>query len=163
NGHAGLGANVAALSKKGYFFPDTYQIIFMNGCDTFAYIDNTLQTTRAALNPTDASGSKYLDVVANAMPAYFNALPDDSMALIRGLMNQAHPQSYDEMFANIDAQQVVVVTGEEDNVFTPGYDPGTTWNGFHSTGAVTYKQSLNYQTETLATGTYAFTMVPDWA
>jgi hypothetical protein len=161
NGHAGLGANVAALSKKGYFFPDSYQIIFMNGCDTFAYIDDTLQKTRAALNANDPSGSKYLDVVANAMPAYFNALPDDSMALIRGLMNQASPQTYDQMFANIDAQQVVVVTGEEDNVFTPDFDPGTTWNGFHATGAVGYKQTLSYQTETLRSGTYAFTMVPD--
>jgi hypothetical protein len=161
NGHAGLGANVAALSKKGQFFPDTYQIIFINGCDTFAYIDNTLQTTRAVLNPSDPSGSKFLDVVSNAMPAYFNALPDDSMALIRALMNQASPQSYDQIFANIDEQQVVVVTGEEDNVFTPSYDPGTTWNGFHATGTVGYKQSIKYQTETLQPGTYAFTMTPD--
>jgi hypothetical protein len=163
NGHAGLGANVAALSKKGQFFPDTYQIIFMNGCDTFAYIDDTLEKTRALLNPSDPTGSKYLDVVANAMPAYFNSLPDDAMALITALMQQGSPKSYDEILAQIDPAQVVVVTGEEDNVFTPSFDPGTEWNGFHSTGTVGYKQTLNFQTDTLPAGNYAFTMTPDVA
>jgi hypothetical protein len=163
NGHAGLGANVAALSKKGYFFPDTYQIVFMNGCDTFAYIDNTLATTRAALNPSDPTGTKFMDTIANAMPAYFNSMPDASMALIRALENQADPQSYDQIFAGIDPSQVVVVTGEEDNVFTPSFEPSSTWNGFHATGTVGYKQVINYQTEQLSPGTYAFTMVPDWA
>jgi hypothetical protein len=161
NGHAGLGANVAALSKKGNFFPDTYQIFFMNGCDTFAYIDDTLATTRKALNPSDTTGTKFMDMVANAMPAYFNSLPDDAMALIRALLEQGSPKSYDQIFADIDAVQVVVVTGEEDNVFYPGYDPGTTWNGFHQTGTVGYKQTINYNTDTLSPGTYAFTMTPD--
>jgi hypothetical protein len=163
NGHAGLGANVAALAKKGQFFPDTYQIAFLNGCDTFAYIDDTLQKTRALLNPGDAAGSKYLDVVANAMPAYFNALAEDSMALIRALLSQGSPKTYDQIFADIDPVQVVVVTGEEDNVFAPDFDPGTSWNGFHATGAVGYKQTIHYETETLSPGTYAFTMVPDQA
>jgi hypothetical protein len=37
NGHAGLGANIASLSRKGKFFPGKYQMFFMIGCDTFAY------------------------------------------------------------------------------------------------------------------------------
>src|SRR5262249_26321342 len=145
NGHAGLGANVRALQQKGQFFPGTYQIVMMNGCDTFAYVDDTMQKTRALLNPSDPTGSKYLDVIANAMPAYFNSLPDTAMALIRALADLSSPMSYDQILAEIDPAQVVVVTGEEDNVFTPTYDDGVTWNGFYGTGTVGYKQTINYQ------------------
>jgi hypothetical protein len=103
-----------------------------------------------------------MDMVANAMPAYFNALPDDTMAFVRALEDQANPKTYDQIFANVDPQQVVVVTGEEDNVFTPSLETPP-WNGFHATGTVGYKQVQNYHTDQLAPGTYAFAMVPDWA
>ncbi len=69
NGHAGLGQNVRALAKRGEFRAEKYQIFFMNGCDTFAYVDGSLAKTRAVLNPDDPTGTKYMDMVTNAMPA----------------------------------------------------------------------------------------------
>ena len=39
-------------------------------------------------------------------------------------------------------RKVVLVTGEEDNVFTPTYDPGTAWNGFAAQGEVGYAQTI---------------------
>jgi len=39
NGHAGLGQNVRALARKGRWVAGKYQMFFMNGCDTFAYVD----------------------------------------------------------------------------------------------------------------------------
>jgi len=162
NGHAGLGANVRALSQKGKFFPGKYQIVFMNGCDTFAYQDNALATVRAALNPDDPTGTKYMDTIANAMPAYFNDMSDASMALISALANPAAPKSYGAIFRSVSTAQVVVATGEEDNVFSPARrinDQGA----FHASGAVLDEQSVTYQTDVLPAGKYVFAMTPEGA
>lgn len=161
NGHAGLGTNVAALAQKGAWFPGKYQIMFVNGCDTFAYQDDTLAKTRALLNPDDPSGSKYLDVLTNAMPAYFSSLPGASMALIRGLVSTT-PKTYETMFRDIDRSQVVVVNGEEDNVYTPSSGAAAA-PIVDESGTVTYKEVRSYETATLAAGTYTFEMTPDAA
>ncbi|HEX6659679.1 MAG TPA: hypothetical protein VF065_16425 [Ilumatobacter sp.] len=161
NGHAGLGANIASLSRKGKFFPGAYQIFFMNGCDTFAYYDNTLPSIRAALNPSDPTGTRFMDFITNAMPAYFHALTEDSMALINAAVAHTTPTTYQNIFKNMDRVQVVVVTGEEDNVFSSTYDDGVTWNGLEAEGAVGKSQTVSYVTETLPAGKYVFTTTPD--
>lgn len=161
NGHAGLGANVRYLSMLGHWFPGKYQILFMDGCDTFAYVDDTIPKQRALLNPDDPTSTKYLDVVTNAMPAYFVSLAGSTMALIRALAAPTTPASWGAIFRDVDAAQVAVVTGEEDNVFTPGYDPGASWNGFNAKGMVGYKQTVSWTTETLQPGTYVFTTSPE--
>ncbi|MBI2394883.1 MAG: hypothetical protein HYV09_35265 [Deltaproteobacteria bacterium] len=161
NGHAGLGANVRALSQKGRFFPGKYQIFFMNGCDTFAYVDGALAQARASLNPDDPSGTKYMDIVTNAMPAYFNDMSEASMALIGALANPDAPRSYGAIFREVSAKQVVVATGEEDNVFNASYKPASKWGGFHASGAVLDEQSVTYQTDVLPAGRYVFAMTPE--
>jgi hypothetical protein len=161
NGHAGLGANVRYLSTLGHWFPGKYQILFMDGCDTFAYVDDTIPNQRALLNADDPTGTRYLDMVTNAMPAYFVSLADSTMALVRALSAPNAPQSWGTIFRNVDSSQVAVVTGEEDNVFEPGYDPGAYWNGFDAKGTVGYKQTLSWTTETLQPGTYVFATSPE--
>jgi hypothetical protein len=125
NGHAGLGQNVRALAKMGKWRSGQYQIFFMNGCDTFAYVDGSLAQTRAPLNPDDPGGTKYMDFVTNAMPSFFSSMPYASQALIQGLLAYAQPKTYDEIFAKVDESEVVLVTGEEDNVFQPGMAIGS--------------------------------------
>jgi hypothetical protein len=120
NGHAGLGQNVRALARKGKWVSGKYQVFFMNGCDTFAYVDGSLAQTRAALNPDDPTGTKYMEFVTNAMPSFFSSMPNASTALMQGLLSYKTPKTYDQIFANIDRSEVVLVTGEEDNVFQPG-------------------------------------------
>ena len=161
NGHAGLGANVRYLSTLGHWFPGKYQILFMDGCDTFAYIDDTIPKQRAALNADDPTSTKYMDMVSNAMPAYFVSLSGSTMALIRALAAPNAPTSWTNIFRDVDASQVAVVTGDEDNVFTPGYDPGASWNGFNQHGVVGYKQTISWTTETLQPGRYVFTTSPE--
>jgi hypothetical protein len=161
SGHAGLGANVRALSQKGKFFPGKYQVFFMDGCDTFAYVDGALASTRALLNPDDVPGSKYMEIISNAMPAYFHSLTDSAMALIRAMRDESAPKSWQRIFREVDPVQVVVVTGEEDNVFTPSYSPGALWNGFDARGVVGYKQTQSWTTETLPAGKYVFTLIAD--
>ena len=117
SGHAGLGFNVRTLMKKGAFRPGKYVIWALNGCDTFAYVDRTLANRRALLNPDDPSGTKYMDVVSNVMSAWFHTGFETSLALFDGLV--AAPKTYRDIFAKIDAAQVIAVTGEEDNTYVP--------------------------------------------
>lgn len=168
NGHAGLGQNVRALAKKGKWAAGQYVIVFMNGCDTFAYVDGSLAETRAAINPDDPDGTKYLDFVVNAMPAYFHSDSEATMALIDGLLAYAKPRTYEHMFKSIDSHQVVLVTGEQDNVYHPGYvDGGTTgptpeaWAGFVQTGTVAADEELRFETPNLPAGAYSFALTGD--
>ncbi len=41
NGHAGLGRNVNAFANEGRVAAGKYQLVLMNGCQTFAYLDST--------------------------------------------------------------------------------------------------------------------------
>jgi len=161
NGHAGLGQNVRALQQKGEFFPGVYQIFFMNGCDTFAYVDGSLAEARAVLNPDDPTGTKYMDMVTNAMPSFFSSMPSASMAMVKGLLNRDDPQTYDEIFANIDDAEVVLVTGEEDNVYSPDVDPGDLWAGMKEAGKVAPGKSVSYAAGELGPGEYVVTLAHD--
>jgi hypothetical protein len=118
NGHAGLGSNIQLLMGKGTFRPGQYLIWFANGCDTFVYVDRTLLDRRALLNPDDPRGTKYLDTVTNAMPGYFSTLEAASTTFVRALVDRY--ETYEQILANIDPEQVAVVTGEEDNGLAPG-------------------------------------------
>lgn len=161
NGHAGLGANIRALARKGHWAEGQYAIAFMNGCDTYTYVDSALWDAHAAVNPGDTDGTRHMDIVMNAMPAYFSNMPRATMALIRGLMSYSAPRTYEQIFANVDSSQVVVVSGEHDNTFTPGgggTPTTTTWGGLHESGSVARSAEQRYQTSTLAAGRYTFTM-----
>ena len=92
------------------------------------------EAARRCSTRTIRRATKYMDMVTNAMPAYFVSLADSTMALIRALSAPNTPTSWATIFRNVDPSQVAVVTGEEDNVFTPGYDPGASWNGFNAKG-----------------------------
>jgi hypothetical protein len=91
----------------------------MNGCDTFAYVDGSLAQTRAALNPDDPSGTKYMEIITNSMPPRWDALPINTEALLDGLLRYDAPLNYEELLATFDQSGIVVVTGEEDNLFEP--------------------------------------------
>ncbi len=125
NGHAGLGENVRALARKGRWEARKYQIFFMNGCDTFAYVDGSLAQTRAAINADDPTGTKYMEFITNAMPSYFRSMADASTAIVKGLLSFEEPKTYEQIFEGIDRAEVVLVTGEEDNVFRPGMPIGS--------------------------------------
>ncbi|OJY17336.1 MAG: hypothetical protein BGO98_00065 [Myxococcales bacterium 68-20] len=123
NGHAGLGANVRSLMRKGKFEAGQYLIWFANGCDTFAYVDRTLVDRRARVNVDDPDGTKHMDTVSNVMAGYFTALEATSLTLIRALVDvrdpSRPPKTYEQIFSEIDPEQMVVVSGEEDNELQP--------------------------------------------
>jgi hypothetical protein len=153
NGHAGLGQNVRALSQHGKFVSGQYVIVFMNGCDTYAYVDGSLAHARASLNPDDPTGTKYLDFVVNGMPAYFASDSPSTMAIMSALLSYNAPLDYGQIFDNIDRSQVVMVTGEEDNVFQPSTPPPSKWS-LDETGTIAKGESKKFTSPTLAAGTY---------
>ena len=162
NGHAGLGQNIRALARNGKWVKGQYLIMFQNGCDTFAYVDSALNDAHAAVNSDDPKGTKYLDIVNNGMPAFFANMAGSTMAITRGLLAYDEPKTYEQIFKNISSSQVVMVTGEEDNVFTPGGGgQPSTWNGMSESGAVAKGKTRSFSTPTLEAGTYSFDMTGD--
>lgn len=163
NGHSGLGAIVRALARKATFAAGKYLLFFMNSTDSFAYVDRSLAERRALLNPDDPGGTKYMDMVTNAMPAYFASMSSASLALILGLRDHAAPRTYDEMLSTVDSSQVALVTGEEDNTYTPGPDAGviTDWTGMNDAAFVARNEERAYETPLLGAGNYTFTMTHD--
>lgn len=158
NGHAGLGANVRALATKGAWAAGQYVIVFMNGCDTFAYVDDALFRAHAAVNPDDPDGTRHTDIVLNAMPSYFADMAGATMAMFRGLLAYDDPKTYEQIFKDISRSQVVLVTGEHDNAFTPGGggDPDPAWPGLTGAGTLARGETRAFETPTLPAGTYAF-------
>ena len=164
NGHAGLGANIRALAQKGKWVKGQYVVVFMNGCDTYAYVDSALAEAHMDVNPDDQNGTKYVDIVANAMPSFFRSMPAATMALVRGLLAYDAPRTYEQIFGGIDSSEVVLVSGEQDNVYYPGYveggtpDQPETWTGLTESGTVAKDESLHYETPVLPAGRYRFTL-----
>jgi len=134
----------------------------MNGCDTFAYVDGSLAKTRSALNPDDPTGTKYMDMVTNVMPSFFSSMPYASMAMVNGLLSVDSPKTYQEIFANIDRSEVVVVTGEEDNAFDPNGGGDEAWE-FNDKGLVTPDQKIEYDLGELPAGKYEIAIHEDQA
>jgi hypothetical protein len=158
NGHAGLGSNVRALAAAGNWVAGQYVVVHMNGCDTYAYVDDALNNAHKAINPDDTTGTKYIDIVTNSMPAFFSSMSGATMSLFRGLIAHDDPQTYEQMFRSVDSSQLILVSGEADNTFTPG--GGTSqpevWSGLDESGTVTKSQIKDWTTPTLAAGTYEF-------
>jgi hypothetical protein len=123
SGHAAHGDNVRALMTKGAFRAGQYTVWVVNGCDTLAYVDGTLARRRSALNPDDPMGTKYMDTVSNVLGGWFHTGAETTMQFVRELVAggdpASRPKTYPEIFASIDRDQVVVVTGEEDNEYVP--------------------------------------------
>jgi len=163
NGHAGLGQNVRALAQKGKWKAGQYVIVFMNGCDTFAYVDGSLAQTRARVNPDDPTGTKYMEFVTNALPSFFRSMSNATTTLVKGLLRHDSPMTYEQIFEGIDDAQVVVVTGEEDNVFTPGSQPPpATWQGVKARVEGLQRGVVrNFDTGVLQPGKYTFTIAGD--
>ncbi len=159
NGHAGLGSNIRALASAGKWVAGQYVVVFMNGCDTFAYVDSSLSQAHKSINPDDTTGWKYIDIINNGEPAFFASMAGATMAVFRGLIAYDAPKTYEQIFTNIDDSQLVMVTGEQDNEFTPGGggEPQP-WAGLDESGSVAHGATKSWETPTLEAGTYKFDM-----
>lgn len=119
-GHSGLGANINALATATRAQAGKYQLVYLYGCQTLAYLEPTLHERRIALNGADVDpeGTKYLDIIANALPAYGDG-GRSTLSLVRSLMNPAAPRTFEQLMAGISEWHLVVTFGEHDNTFAP--------------------------------------------
>lgn len=165
NGHSGLGANIRALARKGHWETGQYVVIFINGCDTYAYVDSALADAHKAVNPDDTAGTKYLDMVMNAMPAPSYSSANNTLAIFKGLLAHDAPKTFEQIFVGIGKSQVVLVAGEQDNVYFPGYgenpvEPGE-FTPMDESGTVLKDADVHYQTGVLKAGVYTFSLSGD--
>jgi hypothetical protein len=166
NGHAGLGANVRALATKGEWTKGQYVMAFLNGCDSYTYIDSALFDAHRAVNPDDTVGTKYVDIVTNVMPSFFSSMSNATMAIVRGLLSWEQPKTYEQIFKSVDSSQVVIVSGEQDNEYFPGWpgggdEPVVGWEGMEQSGTVAAGIEDRYETPPLGPGSYEFAMTGD--
>jgi len=121
SGHSGLGKNINALAEKMRVSKNKYQLVYLNGCQSFAYLGTAMRDKHVQVNgaETDPNGTKFLDVVANALPAY-----DDngasSLTLYDALLaGTDSPKSFNELLTDFSSTHLVAVFGEEDNTYRP--------------------------------------------
>jgi hypothetical protein len=119
NGHAALGDNVRALTRKGRFVRGQYTLVSMMGCDSFAYVDGFMADQRKTLNPDDPNGTKYLDIITNITPANPTWLTTAALETLSRLGDVERPSTFVQIFRGWESQHRAVVTGDEDNTFKP--------------------------------------------
>jgi hypothetical protein len=112
SGHADLGGNIKRLASYAHFLPQQYQIYLINGCDTFAYVDEALFKAHQKVNPGEAK-TKYLDLITNAMPSFFHMNASTNMSVIKSLLGRK--DTYSDLLSQFDPYQRSLVIGEEDN------------------------------------------------
>lgn len=115
-GHSGLSKNIKALAHKEKVSREHYQVWFIDGCSTFAYLDTSLADARIAINgeEIDPNGTKYLDLILNAQPAPWYTGADSQWTVLRHLASTEHTTFMDIM-DDLGSSATPVVSGEEDN------------------------------------------------
>lgn len=112
NGHSGLGSNIQALLSLGKYREGKYQLFYLNGCDTFSYVDNSLAEMHEKVNPGYGK-YKFVDFITNSMPSPFRGFVRSNWALLEGIIGTRN--TYYQILSQFDPYQRAVVAGEEDN------------------------------------------------
>jgi hypothetical protein len=115
-GHSGLSKNITALAERGVVAANKYQVYFLDGCSTFAYLDSTLADRRIAANGAeqDPNGTKFLDVIVNAQPVPWYSGADNQWVVL-SYLSGVQNRSYDDLLDRLSTSGSPVVAGEEDN------------------------------------------------
>lgn len=101
-------------------FPDRYQVLLFNSCLSFNYYDEDF----LVMHPR---GSEKLDVVVNALPAYWYGMGQASARYLAGVLSgaQSWRQVLSGMAVNLPWQSgydpMRAVNGELDNTFDPAH------------------------------------------
>lgn len=119
-GHSGLGSNIAALANKAKVARDKYQIVYLNGCQTFGYLGTAWNDKKRDANGAerDPAGTKDLDIFVTGLPAY----DDDARSVLeiyKSLEGSARPKTFNQILEAFASYHLNVVFGEDDNRFTP--------------------------------------------
>ena len=119
-GHSGLGKNINALAKNTGATRSKYQLMYLYGCQSLAYLEPTMHEKRTELNGANADpdGTKFLDVIATALPAYGDN-GRSTLGLYRALLAPSAPKTFNALIEGISPLHLTAVYGEHDNTFRP--------------------------------------------
>ena len=119
-GHSGLGKNINALARSMGATAQKYQLVYLYGCQTLAYLGPDMHEKRIALNgaASDPEGTKYLDVIATALPAYGDN-GRSTLGLYRAVLDTRTPKTFNDLIRGISELHLTTVFGEHDNTFQP--------------------------------------------
>jgi len=122
SGHSGLGTNIAWMANHTKAKKNKYQVVFLNGCQTFGYLGPKMHEDRIALNgrETDPNGTKYLDVIVTALPAYSERTPTEQVLFDAALEQTKGWGDLLKLFSGEQwTKHLTAVFGEDDNAFRP--------------------------------------------
>jgi len=119
-GHSGLGKNINALARNTGATAAKYQLVYFYGCQTLAYLGPAMHEKRIALNgaANDPDGTKYLDIIATALPAYGDN-GRSTLGLYRAMLDTRTPKTFNDLIKGISPLHLTAVFGEHDNTFQP--------------------------------------------
>lgn len=119
-GHSGLGKNINALARSTGATAGKYQLVYFYGCQTLAYLEPAMHEKRIALNgaASDPDGTKYLDIIATALPAYGDN-GRSTLGLYRAMLDTRAPKTFNDLIRGISPLHLTAVFGEHDNTFQP--------------------------------------------
>ncbi len=121
DGHSGLGGNLPVsrlyLENEAKFLKNKYQVLFFNGCSTYAYYNE--QYFDQKRTPEIQSGTKNLDIVTTSIGAPWDVGADIDSIFILSLTSGFRPswqKLMDDIF-NVDPKKTALtqVNGDEDN------------------------------------------------
>lgn len=119
-GHSGLGKNINALGSNMGATAGKYQLVYLYGCQTLGYLGPAMHDKRVALNGAerDPDGTKFLDVIATALPAYGDN-GRSTLGLYRAMLDTGSPKTFNDLLGTISSSHLAVVFGEHDNDYQP--------------------------------------------
>lgn len=117
SGHSGLSENINAFLRKGTVPLRKYQVMFLNGCNSFAYADGTAEERRRQKNGAalDPNGTKFLDTLVHALPAMSYSAFDSISAVYEAILEDEQNATYADILGKLPAAELALVTGEDDN------------------------------------------------
>jgi hypothetical protein len=139
DGHSSYGT-LDALEQPEAFLPEKYQIVFMDGCESYSYY--TKQIFKGKINDKDPTGQKYVDVVNNVEPSntgshttaleLWLAIFEGADAALSGHSTEKYSWNHMIDYMNLHAEQrakwhrgkpeLYGASGVKDNCFTPDGD-----------------------------------------
>lgn len=127
NGHAGYGRNLslsqigAKLGKKLRPAKDRYQLLALNGCNTYGYYAR--QYFAAKASSADKAGTKNLDLLVTGIESHFNTGHVVAAALLGAVDRWAQglgSMSYPEILAGLTRfEYLYAIDGDQDNPTAP--------------------------------------------
>ena len=119
-GHSGLGKNIKSLADRSTVVAGKYQVVYLNGCQTFGYLGTSWNERKTAANGKgeDPAGTKDLDIFVTALPAYDDGARS-MLSIYKALEALDRPKTVNTILEDFSSRHLNVVFGEEDNVFKP--------------------------------------------